>query len=312
MRLFDLYRTKPTTMTALTLGAALIILFPFGLAASLINWDVVGKHFLQSWLCDNALSLLHMSDARACESMDKAHAMLKDHRWWEVIAFFWTVAFTALFLWFELPEQYQALNRDGGLTKFSLRLILVVFAIMFFSIRIDLYGIWIVEAGYRSALLAKVILAATFVGINFWIVGRARKLGAQKIADDFASYNTNIDMPSLFALSVLSIWDFGFASQDGGSLAEFISGASSVVLITTGFLFGVSIVRDAPGPIPPPNNSKIQPVADPATSRTSTGAAPATPKTSTAVDPAPPNTPTAIDPDTSEAATGPNPPVVKD
>jgi hypothetical protein len=256
MRLLNLFKARPSTMSALTLGIILLVIFPFGAAASLLKFDFIANAFVNTPACHYLESILHLNGDKCATSADMIF-MLKDHRWWEVIAFFWVLGFTALFLWFELPKQYEALNKAGAMT-WAFRLSLVVTGVMVCSYFVYIHGIWIFQAGYRSALTAKVILAVTFVTINFLIIDRATKLGLETstnhpkkrelkaIANDFKIYNSYIDMPTLFALSILLFWDQWFAATETGNLPEFISGASSVILVTTGFLFGVSVLRDAP------------------------------------------------------------------
>ena len=260
MQLIRLFREKPSTMCALSIGFLLLMAFPFGAVAYLVRFDSIAAVLVNTRLCHGLEAALHL-DKDGCGASANIILMLKDHRWWEVISFFWTLIFTALFLWFELPKQYQALNgfNPSRWSTWHARLSLIVSAIMVASYLIYMNGFWgLLDPGYKSSLTAKVILAVTFVSINIFIIGRAqsleqepghsqtKRLELRNIKEDFRIYNSYIDMPALVALSVLLVWDFAFAAPNPGDLPEFISGASSVILITTGFLFGISVVRDAP------------------------------------------------------------------
>lgn len=281
MRFLNLFKARPSTMSALTLGIILLLMFPFGAAAGLLKFNFIADAFVNTPTCHYLQSLLHLNGDNCATSTDMIF-MLKDHRWWEVIAFFWVLGFTVLFLWFELPRQYEAL-KVGSMT-WAYRLSFTVSFVMLCSYLIYIHGIGVIQAGYRSALTAKVILAITFVAMNFLIIHRATKLGLETptdhskerqlnaVANDFRMYNSYIDMPTVFALSMLLVWDRWFAATETGNLAEFISGASSVILVTTGFLFGVSVLRDAPEEttsavlaVKPPNlnNSTAAPLQEP-------------------------------------------------
>lgn len=241
------------TLASLFFGLVLLVLFPFGGLLKLVSLPSIGEHFLNSGFCSLLRSAVHSHD-NACASQAGVSSLLLDHRWWEIIAFWWTVIFTLILIWIELPQQYAALyegnsGKDTASQKFlaawSARVSSCVTLSLASAIFLYIFGFFsIVEAGYRSALAAKVLLALTFVIVNFCIIRRANLLRLTHITDEFTKLNYNIDMPTLFALSLLMLWDKCFADQLTGNLLEFISGASSVVLITTSFLFGANIIAD--------------------------------------------------------------------
>jgi hypothetical protein len=241
------------TLISLVVGVGLLVLFPFNGLLKLVSMPSVSDYFLNSRFC-YFLALAVHSHGNECTSNTGITRLLSDHRWWEIIAFWWTIVFTLILIMLELPQQYAALYEGNSTTdkaaqKFlpgwSARVSSCVTASLALSICVYINGVAsIVEAGYRSALAAKVLLALTFVTVNFCIIRRARRLALTEITEEFRRLNYNIDMPTLFALFLLMLWDRYFAEQTIGNLSEFISGASSVVLITTSFLFGGNIIAD--------------------------------------------------------------------
>lgn len=242
--ILQIFKSKLATSLGLAFGVVLILLFPFGVLAYFASLDLIGSSLISSGACKVLASLLH-HNGDGCASQTSLVKMLQSHQWWEAIAFFWTVLFTCLFLWLELPDQYEALNKAGN-GRWSSRLSVIVTLIMSLSIALYFNGLGIFHPDYTTALMAKVLLASTFVGVNIAIARRATEMGLHNIAAEFTAYNRNIDLPTCLALFLLLIWDKYIADHDIGNLPEFVAGASSVVLITTGFLFGISVLRNTP------------------------------------------------------------------
>lgn len=259
MRMLNSFKSKPATGIGLVIGVILIVLFPLGLASYLASFETISSPFVNSRTCYVFELIIHDHEDN-CSSRANIVEMLKSHRWWEAVAFFWTLIFTGLFLWWDLPEAYDELNKVGS-GKWSSRLSIIVTVVMIVSFSFYFWGDRVFDTqAYTAGLAAKVMLALTFVLINSMIVKRARELLANKSAADlnekkklhkleqivaeFTALNRDIDRPTFLTLLVLLIWDLLLADGTIVDLEAFIAGASSVILITTAFSFGFTILGD--------------------------------------------------------------------
>ena len=269
MRIPESLRSNPATSIGLLIGIFLVVILPFGGVAKLAAAsETFATSLANSGACRALEWIIHDHDNN-CGSQKDIVEMLRSPQWWEAVAYFWTLILTALFLWFDLDrkideelkkkddarkkagtpsneeELVEAFKRIRLFGKFSTRAaIIVTLVVMPTSLAIYFVGFWVVPASYITALVAKIILAVTFVVLNLFIISHVRKLKLDKLAEEFIQIN-RADISALISLAILFFWDWKFALKDYEDIPTFIAGASSAILITTGVLFGMDIIRDA-------------------------------------------------------------------